>query len=70
MRRLEQAAAYHEEAAESGEKALLGLAYGELLMARGEFAAIKQHTDLEDMLATSDVDRPAHMPPRLMLVRR
>jgi hypothetical protein len=65
-RRLEYATRLLEDAAESGQTALIGHAYAELLLARGEFAAYGQILDLEDTLNTGDVERPGR---QLRIVR-
>lgn len=70
QRRLELASRLIEEAADSGHQSLIGAAYAEILIARGEIAAAIQLIDLEDTLAMPDSERPAHLPPRLMLVRK
>ncbi len=69
-RRLDMAIVLLEEAADSGHVALLGDAYACVLLARGEFAAVFQLMQLEDMLERTDEARPEHLPPRLMLVRK
>ena len=66
-RRMEYASGLLEEAADTGMARLIGLAYAEVLLCRGELAAIKQLVDLEELLGAADTERPA---PMLSLVRR
>ena len=67
LRRVEYATHLLEDAAESGEIRLVGLAYAEVLLCRGELAAIKQLVELEEMLGRADTERPQ---PMLRLVGR
>lgn len=69
IRRLDQATAMLEEAADSGHVALVGLAYAEVLLAKGEFTAALQLVDLEETLRKGATDRAQHLPPQLKLVR-
>lgn len=69
QRRLDQALAYMEDASKSGIPALFGLAYSEVLLAKGEFAAAVQLVELEAVLSKGDTDRPTGAPPVLRLVR-
>ena len=65
QRRLDQALAYMEDASTSGIPALFGLAYSEVLLAKGEFAAAVQIVDLEGVLGKADT----RMPPMLRIVK-
>ncbi len=68
MRRLELASAMLEDAAESGIATMIGDAYGEVLLARGEFAAGFQILELENTIKTAD-ERPVSTSPPLRIVR-
>lgn len=66
--RYQLAAHLLEDAAESGEVALIGEAYAAVLVANGELAAFERLLEIEE-LGKADTQRPEHMPPRLALVR-
>ncbi len=63
--RAEYASRLLEDAADGGHEAMIGHAYAEVLLLRGELAAIRQLMDLEETLAT---DKPRVSPP-LRIVR-
>lgn len=68
-RRLDQATAHMEEAADSGYVGLIGEAFAEVLLAKGELAAVLQLIDLEEGLGKADTQRPDFLPPKLELVK-
>jgi len=68
LRRMEYASGLLEESAVAlGMTRLVGLAYAEVLLCRGELAAIKQLLEIEEVLGEADTERPA---PTLSMVRR
>lgn len=67
-RRLEYAAALIKDAAESGEAALVGLAYAEVLYAKGELATALQILELEETVRAAAAERSNVNPP-LRIVR-